>query len=105
MDVLATFPASNRARDLWIDVRVTHTLQRDKLRQTYKFCREVFKSETMDDDRALSSYLHKPTPAVMSSVNEKTEGYKGMIKITSDQRYCPTESRPPGHVMCDLPRG
>ena len=80
------FPASNRARDLWIDVRVTHALQRDKLRQTYKFCREVFKVMVMaSDDRALSSYLHKPTPSVLSSVKEKTEAYKGMLKIASDQ--------------------
>ena len=87
MDVLTTFPASKRARDLWIDVRVTHALQRGKLRQIYKFCREVFKVEyVVSDDRSLSSYLHKPTPAVISSVNEKTVTYKGMFKNGSDQR-------------------
>ena len=84
---LPTFPTSNRNTDLWIDVRVTHALQRGKLRQTYKFCRGVFKAEALSGpERPLSGYLHKPTPAVMSSVKEKTVTYQGMLKIPSDQR-------------------
>ena len=70
LKVLSTFPTSNRPRDLWIDVRVTHALQRGKLRQTYKFCREVFETETAaSDDRDLPSYLHKTTHAVSPMLN------------------------------------
>ena len=44
-DVLSTFPASNRAADLWMDVRVTHSTQRTMLDKTYKFCCDVYHAE------------------------------------------------------------
>ena len=80
---------------------VTHALQRGKLRQTSKFCREVFRAETAaSGDRALSKMRHEPTPAVVSSVKEKTEAYKGIHKITSNQFDAGLRNHVPQVMSC-----
>ena len=86
LDVLSTFPASNRAADLWMDVRVTHSTQRTLLDKTYKFCCDVYHAEAKaGGDHARSGMLQEMSPAVTNSVKEKERAYEPMMKLARDQ--------------------
>ena len=86
LDVLSTFPTSNRAADLWMDVRVTHSTQRTLLDKTYKFCCDMYHAEPKaGGDRARSGMLQEMSPAVTNSVKEKERAYESMMKFARDQ--------------------
>ena len=101
LDVLSTFPVSNRAADLWMDVRVTHSTQRSLLDKTYKFCCDVYHAEAKaGGDRARSGMLQEMSPAVTSRVKEKERAYEPMMKLPRDQMSNKSRRVMPALMAC-----